>query len=382
MEREKKMKRFIMPGWIMALSVLVICFILGACDFAPPNNNDDDDKNTKKIPVHFKFMNSEPNGASQNMLSPKRAIVENPDGTFTDEDSFDPFNQMYSRLGNRINSITPDKFQLRVHVLELHGDDEAHIIKLIDGEPETDTGVVPKDEEIDFAHPQSFSPGEVQSGHYNALRIGFGWDNIWDASHPNPGPPAARAEVVFDWPADINFEGHTLGTWQNTGALPGNVKDGKITLETKYLEPGYLNFMFYHNCYGYSRADTIRGRDDILLCAIFGIYGAGSTRRLVMTGFNGVGDIVHADEIVSNFPHTPVLNVLDAGHGKFSRALVLVPWAGIDIPENANKVSFEIRWDLDKIIERYEGKTPDKNDDIFILKNHFWEYFKIKAVIE
>jgi hypothetical protein len=61
---------------------------------------------------------------------------------------------------------------------------------------------------------------------------------------------------------------------------------------------------------------------------------------------------------------------------------LIVPFSGITVPENANAVRFEIYWNIDGIIERYEGGTASPDDDIFILKNGFWEDFSIRAVIE
>jgi len=37
---------------------------------------------------------------------------------------------------------------------------------------------------------------------------------------------------------------------------------------------------------------------------------------------------------------------------------------------------------LDGLVERYEGATTSKEDDIFILKNGFWNAFSIQAIIE
>jgi hypothetical protein len=61
----------------------------------------------------------------------------------------------------------------------------------------------------------------------------------------------------------------------------------------------------------------------------------------------------------------------------------IAAWDGLKIPEDASAVSFEIRWDLKDIIERYDNKTPgDPTDDRFVLRNGFWEGFSLSARTE
>ena len=60
---------------------------------------------------------------------------------------------------------------------------------------------------------------------------------------------------------------------------------------------------------------------------------------------------------------------------------IIVPFNGITIPENARSVRFDVVWDIDGIIERYKGKTDNNNDDIYVLKNGFWNAFSVNVEI-
>jgi hypothetical protein len=53
-------------------------------------------------------------------------------------------------------------------------------------------------------------------------------------------------------------------------------------------------------------------------------------------------------------------------------------------PDDANAVHFEVTWNLNNIITQYEGidTTPNTSDDIFVLKNGWWNELSIRAVIE
>jgi hypothetical protein len=73
----------------------------------------------------------------------------------------------------------------------------------------------------------------------------------------------------------------------------------------------------------------------------------------------------------------------------------MVPFEPIVIPENATSVTFEIRWDLDGIIQQYMGRkitfpgpvftiddTANDGNDLFVLKNNYWEGFSITATVQ
>ena len=61
---------------------------------------------------------------------------------------------------------------------------------------------------------------------------------------------------------------------------------------------------------------------------------------------------------------------------------LIVPFKGINIPDDAEAVRFEIYWNIENIIEHYEGLTASPDDDLFVLKNGFWNDFSIQAFIE
>nr|AFK83720.1 putative lipoprotein [uncultured bacterium 35A20] len=64
------------------------------------------------------------------------------------------------------------------------------------------------------------------------------------------------------------------------------------------------------------------------------------------------------------------------------RNYAVIPMTAINIPEDAAGVRVEVGWDLTDIIERREGQTTADDDDIFVLKNNFWDGLSVKIVAE
>jgi hypothetical protein len=102
-----------------------------------------------------------------------------------------------------------------------------------------------------------------------------------------------------------------------------------------------------------------------------GFLFAGSAYKwfLGTTGFN---------DVIPGYNSSEYLGASD------NEAVLAVPFSGIEVPAAANAVRFEVTWDLDGIITQYPGddNTGDTADDIFVLKNGWWNGLDIKAVIE
>jgi hypothetical protein len=70
------------------------------------------------------------------------------------------------------------------------------------------------------------------------------------------------------------------------------------------------------------------------------------------------------------------------GSGAGGMVYAVIPMTAINIPEDAVGVRVEVGWDLTDVIERREGKTAADDDDIFVLKNNFWDGLSVKIVAE
>jgi len=60
---------------------------------------------------------------------------------------------------------------------------------------------------------------------------------------------------------------------------------------------------------------------------------------------------------------------------------VIIPSNSIKIPSSGT-VTFNISWNINDVIEVYEGETASANDDIFILRNGWWESLYIHVTYE
>jgi hypothetical protein len=87
------------------------------------------------------------------------------------------------------------------------------------------------------------------------------------------------------------------------------------------------------------------------------------------------------------------------------QSTITIPFEPIIIPENATSVTFEIRWDLTGLIQQYTGRkgvleetspgsntwittsyvvddVPNDGNDLFVLKNNYWEGLSITATVQ
>lgn len=228
--------------------------------------------------------------------------------------------------------------------LTLVGENGSLIVPLVSAE-----SPVP---DFDFANPVTLTLGEIPSGHYDMLLFQI-----------QPGEMTRNgtyycSEIRFPWPVDHDRLDRSYGN--------ETPPDGSVVI--RWLEV----------CNN-DPVKTPEGNQAANTGTLNHIIFAGNTRKMV------VYDDIYADNLLPGYPHTLIHSKWDEpaleGIAPRQSALV-VPFEGIDIPEDASAVRFEISWDLEGLIELYNKGTSHTTDDIFVLKNGWWDAFSIKAVIE
>ena len=295
-------------------------------------------KDGKKVTAKYQF--------SGNVPAQRAAVKSSSAGAVEGTEEYEKF---YSMLGAKKGSITPTMLELAVGGSFIYtADGSEHFEELLD------FGVV------DLAKPIVINAGEIKSGEYKLFQFSFSLFSL----HTIIGGKSATSRVSFPKPAGFNYSTHVYNTRLNEVTNIGNVaEDGNnITAELGILDPAFINNtrLFSDNTLGYE------------INAIGNILMGGDTYKVINTT-GALGNLTFNDII----PGTPRISI----GGGFS-AFILAPFEGINVPEDANAVRFEIYWNIDNIIEQYEGETDSPDDDIFVLKNGFWNEFSIQAFIE
>jgi hypothetical protein len=340
----KKFKYSIIATLIAALTLFVLSCSTGGDDDGGGGNG--------LVPAKFLFADStftsSPNIVQKDLSG---GILKS---VTTDTASFQPYEDAYNNLGTFVESITPTSLKLAVRTLKLKGIHNR--ISFVRGEsPEG----IPK---IDLTAPQTLTLSDVPGGYYDIVEFGFETESMHYGPKPSSGPdtrPLIWAEVTFPWPGAIS-PGDT-STWINfhQDTIDGNNvtkldEDGYVTILPKRLE-------VHVNEPNPKTPDTAQ---------LGKIVFAGSVRKMTPRFFY--------DELIPGYPHE------EESQGEWKTMLIAPFEGGIAIPGNANAVQFEIRWDLDDLIGHYAGQDNilNNSDDIFVLKNGWWNGFSIQAFIE
>jgi hypothetical protein len=309
------------------------------------------------VPVKFKF--SDGGSSSSLNIIASRSVTDT--GISRSEtpgaDSFTPYTEVYTVLGDKIESITPTTLKFAIKRLVLVGNAGNDVVSLVDGE--SPDGVP----EVTFTPtvPVTIRLSDIESGHYDMIGFAFETEEMRYGPKPPKGEPDDRpktwSEITFAWPGGMSESDR--GTWLTAmrskttgGAQKVKSQGGSLTIIPRLLEV--------------DQYDTApKGT-----CQLSSIIFAGNIRKMTQ-GY-------YYDELVPGYPHIEE-------QGDPVKVMLIVPFpGGVTIPDGANAVRFEISWDLDGLVEHYKGTdgTANNSDDIFVLKNRWWDGFNIKAVIE
>jgi hypothetical protein len=343
------MKSKIKVFGIIAL-VAVIGLMMSNC------NTEDDQKVPKMVRAKY-LVSGDPNSSAGRSILPNRSVARGVEGGIEGAEKLE---ELYTKLGDFKESITPTKLELPLFFYifqkgvsrEESGGGGVHYstVRLAGGSV------------IDLAQPTVVSSLEVEPGDYVYAELSFVMTGLW---LPDTGMITSR--ISFPIPEGFNYETHVFNVDPNYSniTIEGNI----ITGDLHTFEP--LSVNLHASRHGNEDATFLEGN---VLGSIHRIFMGGT----VYKAFNALPStpVIKIDTYLPGFPDD-LSQLNDPDDFNF-----IIPFSGITVPENANAVRFEIYWNIDGIIERYEGATSSPDDDIFILKNRFWEDFSIKAFIE
>ncbi|MDR2900853.1 MAG: hypothetical protein LBV20_04985 [Treponema sp.] len=242
-----------------------------------------------------------------------------------DDYSFDSF---YDKLEAKKSSITPTKFVIDVTQLSLIS---------AGWEDQVDAHYNDQAEfSVDFSKENTFTIDEVIADGVTCAAIMFRFD---------------LGDVEFSVPEGFDFESSTISGYselQNSG----RINDGKVNFYGNLLTPQMIG-------------------SDILneeLPGVHLVFCGGTNPNVRLTK-----EALYSD-IISDFPNT----TMNAGNN----VDVVVPFDPVTITSGASSATFHMSWNLDNIVERYEGATEAPEDDIFTLKDGWWNGMEIIATVE
>ena len=293
------------------------------------------DKDKGKISGKFRF-----SGTPTTKSATAKSLLKSGEEQETVQGA-EQYELLYSKLGTKKGTITPTMLELSIKGIYVWGSMEGETTSLFYSVLEGGL--------VDLAKPIIINMGDIEPGNYNHINMAF-------STIGGGGTETFTSRVRFRKPADFDILSHIF--YREEGNI---VEDGNnLTFDLYILDPYFVNGIWSD---GYEpKVENIGFLGSVFMC--------GNKRRVL---FN---ETVYWDEIMPGYPHS----IMFENNGDHSA--IIAPFKGITVPENAKSVRFEVVWDIKDIIEVYEGKTSSPNDDIFVLKNKFWEGFSVEAFIE
>jgi hypothetical protein len=317
----------------LSITAILACLLFTAC------------KKTKGISAKFKFSGTPSAKASQSPAK-KSTSVEG-------AEMFELF-YSHSKLGAKKGSITPTTFELAIDHLRLHYMNDEFLPAY-----EAILGVETGANLVDFANPVVITLDVIPPGDYKIVEFSFWFGGIGGYEF------SANSKVIFPIPEGCNIRNHSFYS-----RFADHINNNVVIDQAYFLEPHEVARISW----SFGPADTYYYADiidkiDVEVKTLSTIFMGGNTYRLITDSIEGA----NLSKIVSGMYDHPYMP---------GTLHIVVPFEGIVIPENAKAVRFEIFWDITGMIEWYDGATDSPHDDIFVLKNKFWEGFSIQAFIE
>jgi hypothetical protein len=233
---------------------------------------------------------------------------------------------------------------------------------------------------VDFVNPVIFEPlGSIEPGVYTGLRFDYSslkkesYIYVNDLDAPPTYLGRIDPSVTFTVPGGVGtghpWEHDIKSIWEYA---PGyqhpewlwdlKVSGNKYTINPYFLQPGQRGFSDFLNTKNLTFSADIDSY----------VYYSDTLKFIMPSVDEGYGYELSWGSAELGMP----FDVYGAAN------VMVLPFEGVDIPDNAGAVKFTVYWDLEDIIERYEGPTTASSDDVYILAKNFWERFSLTAVIE
>ena len=347
------------------IAVIAIIGIMVSCDTTTGSTNGGNGRVSLSTSILFTTPGQQIQQQPQaNVLQARSAFGRS---VITDNASFALYNEIYHKdqVGEFVRYITPTNFRLGIGNLYLIGND-GNLIALMLENHQTGRRVT----EIDFANPVQVTPlTNAQSGFYGGIIFNF----------PTDGQFINTSRVTFRLPDGIPVSGE-LPHW--------SFSDPDPVLSGISYNPGNRLMTFVLRRLMGDGMPRSAQSDWLPLPNLEHIFYGGNTYKMLIPGHDVLGfpfpggrnEIYFRDFMPSHNRPNDVASALNQKTG------IVIPWAGIEIPEDETKtVRFEIRWDLTNIIAQYTGfgnTVPDSHHDVFVLRNDFWEGFSLHVIIE
>ena len=304
-----------------------------------------DKDNPSKVTAKFRFSGT-PVGVKTKSAASATPMFRASSALSGEED----FTNFYTMLGAKKGAFTPTEMKISISQLYIGRINENlggyTILDFSSGEP-----VV-----VDLAKPVIIAPTEIEQGFYDFISFAFAGALTGSVSFPKP--------VGFDlenhaYNRSIYFKDETV-----LFKYPNN-----ITVTLDWLQPASVDYY-----YGALTGGEPSAHLESKVGGVYDMFFFGDKYIMVPTSERAGKDLSLED-------YWPGCNWGIGLNSPFTNSLI-VPFEGINIPETAKSVRFEIVWDIENIIEWYEGPTNSTNDDIFVLRDRFWEGFSLRAIIE
>jgi len=313
--------------------VAIIVFSFSSC----PNDNG----GGGSIPTRFIFKDTA-SASGRSVALPSRSML---DGTTWDEESFSWMNDYYDSLNDLVRSYTPTEFIILLTHISTLSDKWDTLFEIFDG-----TDIHPEEALIDFVNSFTFTPAYDLLAGSTTTAIDF--NLVYGTLYYGNGD----TDYVFP---KITF------------TLDDNVPENHyLRFATTDGDPTYLGYLETLD------GKTITVQPKMLLPRF--VYSDGWDPFIPqITFYNGTEYKCH-----TRWKPLGEISIMGIDLGQRGET-VFVPAAPLNIPSDATGVDIEVNWDLEDIIEQYQGpdKTSDTEDDVFVLARDFWQRLSMSFFI-
>ena len=253
--------------------------------------------------------------------------------------NFSFYDPIYAKLGSKVENIDVTSLKLALEGLQLLKNGSI-VATLVSADYDL---LCPQ---ADFTSPIELTfEGTIETGAYDGVYLQFIFGGVARA------PGYTDSEITFKWPADMNFSSHYLSSSPKNGDFVTAKADSfEIATQEPFPKTAKNNafqFLLFAAGAEYQMLENVQGNEITL------------------------GDI---------FPYSANADQEFKDGDPWPKNFLVVPRAAITIPGNATSVTFEVSWNLQGLLERYDNNTANPDDDIFVLKNGWWEEFSLKAI--